>query len=60
MKFTVVHYGDPILRQRGARVAAVDDKLRGTIAGMFDTMYEANGIGLAAQQVGMAPSCPWF
>jgi peptide deformylase len=54
MKFTVVHYGDPILRQRGARVAAVDDKLRGTIAGMFDTMYEANGIGLAAQQVGMA------
>lgn len=54
MKFTVVHYGDPILRQRGARVDTVDEALRGTIAGMFDTMYEAHGIGLAAQQVGLA------
>jgi peptide deformylase len=54
MKFTVVHYGDPILRQRGARVDTVDEALRGTIAGMFDTMYESHGIGLAAQQVGLA------
>lgn len=54
MKFAVVHYGDPILRQRGARIETVDDALRETIAGMFDTMYEAHGIGLAAQQVGLA------
>jgi len=54
MKFTVVHYGDPILRQRGVRIESVDDTLRGTIAGMFDAMYHSNGIGLAAQQVGLA------
>ena len=54
MKFTVVHYGDPILRQRGVRIESVDETLRGTIAGMFDTMYQSNGIGLAAQQVGLA------
>jgi len=54
MKFTVVHYGDPILRQRGVRIESVDDALRGTIAGMFDAMYHSNGIGLAAQQVGLA------
>ena len=29
MKFTVVHYGDPILRQRGVRIESVDDALRG-------------------------------
>jgi len=50
----VVHYGDPILRQRGVRIESVDDALRGTIAGMFDAMYHSNGIGLAAQQVGLA------
>ena len=54
MKFTVVQYGDPILRQRGVRIESVDETLRGTIAGMFDTMYQSNGIGLAAQQVGLA------
>jgi peptide deformylase len=54
MKFAVVHYGDPILRQRGARIASVDDALRATIAAMFDTMYQSHGIGLAAQQVGLA------
>jgi peptide deformylase len=54
MKFAVVHYGDPILRQRGARIESVDEALREKIAAMFDTMYESHGIGLAAQQVGLA------
>ena len=54
MKFTVVHYGDPILRQRGARIESVDEALREKIAAMFDTMYRSHGIGLAAQQVGLA------
>lgn len=54
MKFAVVHYGDPILRQRGKRIESVDDTVRETIAAMFDTMYRSHGIGLAAQQVGLA------
>ena len=54
MRFNVVHYGNPILRQRGARIESVDEALRETIAAMFDTMYGSHGIGLAAQQVGLA------
>ena len=48
----VVHYGDPILRKK---CKPVEDfkKLSGLIDDMFDTMYEENGIGLAANQVGV-------
>lgn len=44
--------GDPVLRQETTRVAAVTDALRRLIADMFETMYAAKGIGLAAPQVG--------
>ena len=44
--------GDPILRQETTRVAEVTDDLRRLIADMFETMYAAKGIGLAAPQVG--------
>ena len=44
--------GDPILRQETRPVAAVDDALRDLIDDMFETMYAAKGIGLAAPQVG--------
>ena len=48
----VVHYGDPILRKK---CKPVEDykKLSGLIDDMFDTMYEEEGIGLAANQVGI-------
>jgi peptide deformylase len=54
MVLPVVKYGDPVLRQRGAPIAKLDDALRRLVGDMFDTMYSAKGIGLAAQQVGQA------
>jgi peptide deformylase len=47
------YYGDPILRQKAAPVAKVDPDLAGFVAGMFECMYRADGIGLAAPQVGL-------
>ena len=44
--------GDPILREETTPVAAVTDQLRALAADMFETMYLAKGIGLAAPQVG--------
>jgi peptide deformylase len=44
--------GDPILRQETTPVAAVDDSIRRLVDDMFETMYAAKGIGLAAPQVG--------
>lgn len=44
--------GDPILRERTAPVSAVTDELRALIADLFATMNAAEGIGLAAPQVG--------
>jgi peptide deformylase len=44
---------DPVLRQISTPVEAVDDDLRAFIADMFETMYDAPGIGLAAVQVGV-------
>lgn len=49
----ILHFPDPRLREPGARVETFDDALRQTIDDMFDTMYEAPGIGLAATQVGI-------
>ena len=44
---------DPVLRETSTPVARVDDDARALIADMFETMYEAPGIGLAAVQVGI-------
>ena len=44
---------DPMLRQISTPVEKVDDELRALIADMFETMYAAPGIGLAAVQVGV-------
>ena len=43
---------DPVLREISTPVETIDDSLRGFIADMFETMYDAPGIGLAAVQVG--------
>ncbi len=45
-------FGDPILRQETLPVAGVTDELRRLIDDMYDTMYAAKGIGLAAPQIG--------
>ena len=44
---------DPVLRQISTPVETVDDELRALVADMFETMYDAPGIGLAAIQVGV-------
>jgi peptide deformylase len=44
--------GDPILRQETTPVGAVDDAIHRLVDDMFETMYVAKGIGLAAPQVG--------
>jgi peptide deformylase len=46
--------GDPVLRQKAEPVAEVDDEIRHLIADMFETMYDADGVGLAAPQVGVS------
>ncbi len=45
---------DPVLRQKAKKVSGVDPSIRKLIANMIETMYEANGIGLAAPQVGVS------
>ena len=46
--------GSPLLRQRSAEVGAVDEEVRRLVEDMFETMDAAKGIGLAANQVGVA------
>ena len=47
----ILEFPDPRLRTKAAPIAVVDDSLRALIADMFETMYAAPGIGLAATQV---------
>jgi len=47
----ILEFPDARLRTKAARIAAVDDDLRTLIGDMFETMYSAPGIGLAATQV---------
>ena len=49
----IIEVPDPRLRTVSSPVERVDDELRSLIADMFDTMYDAPGIGLAAIQVGV-------
>ena len=50
-KLTILEFPDPRLRTKAVPVDAVDDALRTLIDDMFETMYAAPGIGLAASQV---------
>ena len=54
MSLRIVHYNDPVLRKKGARVTTFDAALRTLAADMVKTMHKAGGIGLAAQQVDRA------
>lgn len=49
----ILEVPDPVLRQKSTPVETVDDDVRALIADMFETMYDAPGIGLAAIQVGV-------
>ena len=50
-KLEILHYPDPRLRTKAAEVEKVDNEIRRLVDDMFETMYEAPGIGLAATQV---------
>ncbi len=50
-KLRILEFPDPRLRKKAVPVEVVDDPLRQLIDDMFETMYEAPGIGLAATQV---------
>ena len=54
MKRPIVKYGDPVLRAKGKRIDKADDEIRALASDMLETMHAANGVGLAAQQIGEA------
>jgi peptide deformylase len=54
MILQIFEYGDPILRAKGKRIDQIDDRIRELATNMIETMHAANGVGLAAQQVGEA------
>lgn len=53
-KLEILTFPDPRLRNRAEAVARVDQRIRGIVDDMLETMYAAPGIGLAAIQVGIA------
>lgn len=50
---SILHHPDPRLRQKASPVSVFDDALQRLIDDMFETMYDAPGVGLAATQVGV-------
>ena len=54
MILQILEYGDPILRAKGKPIENIDDRIRELAAKMIETMHAANGVGLAAQQIGEA------
>lgn len=54
MILKIVKYPEPVLQQPGEPVTEFNDELHKLVADMFEAMYASQGIGLAAQQVGVA------
>ena len=54
MILPIVVYGDPVLRKVGDEIDKDYEGLQDLIKNMFETMYNANGVGLAAPQIGKA------
>lgn len=53
----IVKAGDPVLKQKAVEIKKVDKKLRILLDNMAETMYNADGVGLAAPQVGRSIRC---
>lgn len=47
-------FGEPVLRQKAKRISKVDKSIRRLVDDMIETMHDANGVGLAAPQVGVS------
>jgi peptide deformylase len=54
MIYTIVKYGDPVLEKPAAPITTFDDDLRKLVDDMFESMYAAHGVGLAAPQIGIS------
>lgn len=54
MIYPIVKYGDPVLEKPAEKVTVFDDELKKLIDDMFESMYEAHGVGLAAPQIGIS------
>ena len=54
MIFPIVLYGDPVLKKKAAEVAEGDESVKEFVESMYETMYAAQGVGLAAPQVGQS------
>lgn len=52
--FPIRIYGDPVLRTPTTPVDVVDDSVRKLVADLIETMYDAPGVGLAANQIGVS------
>ena len=53
MILPIIAYGDPVLRKEAEEITKEYPQLNELIENMFETMYEARGIGLAAPQIGL-------
>ena len=51
--YDIIYIPDPVLKQTAHQVDAIDDNIRAQMDGMLSAMYDAPGIGLAANQVGL-------
>jgi peptide deformylase len=54
MIYPIVKYGDPVLEKPAATITEFDDELRQLVEDMFESMYAAHGVGLAAPQIGIS------
>src|SRR5215468_11564510 len=54
MIYTIVKYGDPVLEKKAEPVRVFDDELKKLVDDMFESMYAAHGVGLAAPQIGIS------
>jgi peptide deformylase len=54
MSLRIVHYNESVLHRKGVKIEVFDGALRKLVAEMIETMHDAQGIGLAAQQIGRA------
>ena len=52
MRLSILQYGDLILRAKGKHIEKIDNRIRELAQNMIETMHAANGVGLAAPQVG--------
>src|SRR5919198_2061814 len=54
MIYPIVKYGDPVLEKPAEAVTVFDDELKKLVEDMFESMYAAHGVGLAAPQIGIS------